>query len=139
MINLESRAARASQALACGQRGAPTGGELFFECMNALDVGIDGFRRSDKKALVGVRRGVGASSAARRGSFECVARRRSFWGRRRGSVWVTSEVIGGSVCVRVPGVRARVRWSAQAERVVADSTNSSAFLCSGEPAVDDSA
>ena len=34
---------------------------------------------------------------------------RWFWGRRRGNVWATDEQSGGSVCVRVGGLRARVQ------------------------------
>ena len=46
----------------------------------------------------------------------------------------TGEVIGGSVCVRVRGLRAHCRRGASAVRDAADSTNSSAFSCAGEPA-----
>jgi len=49
-----------------------------------------------------------------------------FWGRRRGNVWATDQVVDGAVCVRVREVRARVSVGDWAMRGAANFTNSSA-------------
>ena len=62
---------------------------------------VAAFAKESCKEKGQARDDVETSSVARDGRW--------FWGRRRGNVWVTGDVVGGSVCVRVPGVRARLR------------------------------
>jgi len=80
-------------------------------------------------------RGVVRCGAMRRDAARCgketsreACRGGWFWCRRRGSVWVTGEVSGGSVCVRVGGLRARVQVREMSKRRDAKSTNSSAVV-----------
>ena len=95
--------------------------------MSALDVERGGLSERELQKRKGkARYDAGTSSLARDSRW--------FWSRSRGNVWVTGDVVGGSVCVRVRGLRAHCRRGASAVRDAADSTNSSAFSCAGEPA-----
>jgi hypothetical protein len=107
---------RAAQALAFGQRGAPAAvGGTVRVCVRARRWERRGSRKRESRESYkekeggAVRRGerrerardgAGTARVARDGGW--------FWGRCRGNVWATGEVVGGCVCVRVGGVRARV-------------------------------
>jgi len=74
----------AAQALAFGQRGAPTARDALFECVSAPLVESGGFRERELKAERSVAVSVGTSRVALDGRW--------FWSRSRGNVWVTGEV-----------------------------------------------
>src|SRR6188768_1095309 len=120
----------ATQALACGQRGAPT-----------AEGGIDRPREHARRRVqrlsrerAAKRRGqarydVGTSSVARDGGW--------FWSRSRGNVWVTGEAWAAACAYEFVESALACRRGARAERGAAplrvsrsasNSTNSSAFF-----------